>query len=89
MESSYGIMTKRQEYFISFQRKLTSNGQYNFATTKEVSNGDIASHISNSDRTITEIQINDLQKAIIGEPTPSGLSVRFFSPASARLWRVR
>lgn len=62
------MLSKGQEYAISFHRKTTPNGYYHFVTTTNANNEEIANHISDSGKRITEMQIEDLQKAINGEP---------------------
>jgi len=56
-------MTKSEEYQISFQKQVTaSNRVYNFATTTNIANADIANHITYSDKVYTNAQINSITK---------------------------
>ena len=57
-------MTKREEYAISFRRVKTSYGYDNFTETTNDENEQIAIHIENSGKRITELQIDALEKAL-------------------------
>lgn len=60
-------MTKRQEYSISFQRKVVQGGIENIVSTTNIENELIAIHIENSGIIDTESQIEELQKALNNE----------------------
>lgn len=62
-------MTKRERYQISFQKQITPrNRVYNFAHTDNLVYGDIAGHLTNSDK----IYVNAQLKAIIKEQEGAG-----------------
>ncbi|MEE1946701.1 futalosine hydrolase [Pedobacter sp. KR3-3] len=58
----------RHQYSITFIKKRLVQGRYYYTTfTSNPDNEDIANHLANSDKRITEIQIEDIQKAMDGE----------------------
>lgn len=60
-------MTKREEYGISFHKKMIFAEFYPYADCASPENSDIVIHISNSGRHITIKQIASLQRALNGD----------------------
>ncbi|WP_181308415.1 hypothetical protein [Rufibacter sp. XAAS-G3-1] len=62
-------MSKSEEYGIEFFKKdAPFGGTFYVAETANLYDRELTFHISNCDKRITEIQIEDLQKALEGEP---------------------
>jgi len=57
------IMTKREQYQLTFQKLITSdNWVFNFASTPDLSYGDIATHLTSSDKFYTNAQLEAIAR---------------------------